>query len=96
MAAVLIVSNRDRGFARLGPEVDPVFRDLRTIMEQRGYEAETQGADIWLRYRPRRLGTFPIPYARILSTCQSSAPATWDTAWTAGVDERYDRFGEVG
>ncbi len=96
MAAVMVVSNRDRGFAHLGPEVDPVFKGLRTIMEQQGYEAETQGAAIWVRYRPRRLGTFPIPYARIFSACLSADSTTWDTAWTANVDEQYDRFGEVG
>ncbi len=93
---VVAVNNRGRGFARLGPETDPINRGIRTAMEQRGYESEIQDGDIWLRYQPRRTGGFPIQYARLLTTWQASLPQGWDTVWTANVHQQYDNVGEIG
>ena len=95
MATILTVSNRDRGFARLGPDNDPYLRGIRTVMEQRGYESESQGGDIWMRDQPRRLGGFPLPYTQPLATCHSSAAGGWNVAWTASLDPRYDQVGQV-
>jgi len=73
MSGIIQVKNRDRGFARLGPDADPVYRGIRELLVQRGYEHELQGADIWVRYLPRRTGGFPIQYAR-----KQNVPSTLD------------------
>jgi hypothetical protein len=95
MSGVIPVSNRDRGFARLGPENDAYIRGIANAMEQVGYERQSQGGDIWMRYQPRRTGGFPLPYAQILSTLPASAAGGWDVSWTANLDVRYDQVGQV-
>ncbi len=94
MSGVVQVSNRDRGYARLGPESDPYIRGLAGAMENVGYEREMQAGDIWLRYGPRRTGGFPHPYAQILATLPASAE-DWDVSWTSNIDPRYDEVGQV-
>ncbi len=89
------VNNRDRGFARLGPETGPCIRGIATAMENVGYERESQAGDIWMRYQPRRTGGFSLPYARILATLPASAAGGWDVSWTANLDPRYDQVGQV-
>jgi hypothetical protein len=90
-----MISNRDRGFARLGKKADCVLCGISTVMQQQGYEVDTQGNDIWVRYQPRQLGTFPLSYARILSVSEAAVPASWNTEWVANTDKQYDQFGEV-
>lgn len=95
MSGIIQVSNRDRGFARLGPDADPVYKGISTLLLQHGYEAELQGADIWVRYQPRRTGGFPLQYARILATETAPAGGAGNTAWVGGVDQRYDQHGAL-
>src|SRR6266446_5376025 len=95
MAKIIQVANRDRGFARLGPDADPVYNGIRDLLVQRGYEHELQGADIWVRYQPRRTGEFPLQFARILATVAANPAGGWNTAWAAGIDQRYDQVGQT-
>jgi|GEM_PF-6152812 len=95
MSSVIQVSNRDRGFARLGPENDAYIRGIAGAMERVGYERQLQGGDIWMRYQPRRTGGFPLPYAQLLATLPASAAGGWDVSWTANLDPRYDQVGQV-
>jgi hypothetical protein len=59
-------------------------------MEERGYESEVANHEIRVRYAARRTG-FPQRYARILASCQNDPQASWDLAWTANIDRRYDQ-----
>lgn len=95
MSGIIPINNRDRGFARLGADADPVYRGIRTLLGQRGYEHELQGADIWVRYLPRRTGEFPLQYARILAAHPADPAGGWNTAWTGNMDARYDQMGQI-
>jgi hypothetical protein len=95
MSGVIAVTNRGRGFARLGPQADPYLRGIQGAMEQRGYESQIQGGDIWMCYQPRRTRGFPLPYTQILAVCPSSAAGGWDVSWTANIDPRWDQVGQV-
>ncbi|EMI19551.1 hypothetical protein RMSM_03511 [Rhodopirellula maiorica SM1] len=95
MSSIVTVSNRDRGFARLGPETDPIYRALRNLLEARGYEHEVQGSDIWVRYANRCNGPFPNNYARIVNTFSSFEGVSGDFAWLHELDARYDGVGQT-
>ncbi|EAQ81517.1 hypothetical protein [Blastopirellula marina] len=95
MSNIIQLSNRDQGYARLGPNSDAYIRGIADALEQVGYERQLQGGDIWLRYQPRRTGGFPLPCAKILATLPASAAGGWDTTWTANIDSRYDQVGQV-
>ncbi len=71
------------------------FFAFRRDLVHRGYEHELQGADILLRYLPRRTGAFPLQYARILATHPANAAGGWNTAWTGNVVQQYDQLGQV-
>lgn len=94
MSGIIQVNNRNRGFARFGPEGDPYIRRIAAAMENVGYERQLQAGDIWMRYQPRRTGAFPLPYAQILATLPASTPGGWDASWTASIDPRYDQGGQ--
>jgi hypothetical protein len=95
MSSIIQVNNRDRGYARLGPESDAYIRGIAAAMEGVGYERQVQAGDIWMRYQPRRTGGFPLPYAQIAATLSASAAGGWDVRWTADLDQRYDQVGQV-
>jgi hypothetical protein len=92
MSSIIETSNRDRGYARLGPESDTYIRGIAAAMERVGYERQVQAGDVWMRYQPRCTGGFPVPYAQILATLPASS-AGWDVSWTANIDARYDQVG---
>jgi hypothetical protein len=49
MSSIIQVSNRDRGYARLGPESDAYIRGIAGAMEQVDYERQLQSGDLWMR-----------------------------------------------
>jgi len=93
--SIITVSQRDRGFGRLGPDADPIARGLRAALEKVGYESEIADDDIWVRYAARRTG-FPEEYSRILAACRNAPARDWDLGWTADIDPRYDATGQFG
>lgn len=95
MSSIIQISNRDRGYARLGPESDAYIQGIAGAMERVGYERQLQGGDIWMRYQPRRTGGFPLPYAQILATLPASAAGGWKVSWTENIDPQYDQVGQV-
>lgn len=95
MSSIIQVTNRDQGYARLGPESDAYIRGIAGAMEKVGYERQLQSGDIWMRYQPRRTGGFPLAYSQILATLPASPAGGWDTDWTANLDPRYDQVGEI-
>lgn len=95
MSSIVPVSNRDMGYARLGPEIDAYISGIAAAMEQVGYERQVIAGDIWMRYQPRRTGGFPLAYAQILATLPASAASGWNVGWTANLDPRYDQVGQL-
>lgn len=94
MSPVTLVTQRGRGFARLGPSVEPLNRGITAAMEQRGYESEASAGDIWLRYRPRRTG-FREQYCRVAAVVSNDPAAAWNVDWADGLDPRYDAVGRI-
>lgn len=80
MGGMIQVNNRNRGFARLGPETDTHIRGIATAMKNVGYESELQAGDIWMHYQSRRTGDFPLPYAQIRATLPALATRGWDVS----------------
>lgn len=93
MGIVARVTQRNRGFARVGPDADQLSQGIAAAMGECGYEREAAGGDIWIRYEGRRTG-FPRPYARILTVCRRPTDGTWDSTWVQNADPYYDRFGQ--
>ncbi|WP_339910393.1 hypothetical protein [Symmachiella dynata] len=91
MARIVAVNNLSRGYARLGSDTDQYIRGIANFMEQRGYEREMQDGDIWMRYIPRRLGSFPGSYSNIIASCRSSAGGGWNLNWIQNLDTQYDQ-----
>ncbi len=91
MARVLLLKNRQRGFARLGAQSDRAAAFLKPRLEQRDYESEVARGEIWVRYKPRRT-CFPGQYARILATSSASSTHVSDFEWISTVDQRYDQL----
>ena len=88
--AITTVSQRDRGFARLGPATESAIQKIALYMQKYcEYECEEQAADLWLRYRPRVSLPFPRPYVKLLATLHSSTGA-WDVDWANRIDNLYD------
>jgi hypothetical protein len=89
MSSIAVITNRNRGYARLGPNSEPYIRGFAGAMERVGYEHQIQSGDVWMRYSPRRTGGFPQTYARVLATLLASSGG-WDTSWAKLIDKRYD------
>lgn len=94
MSSIAQVSNRDTGYARLGPVSDAYICGIAVAMEQVGYERQVISGDIWMRYQPRRTGGFPLAYAQILATLPAASAGGWNVGWTGNFDARYDQMGQ--
>jgi hypothetical protein len=95
MSSIVQVSNRDMGYARLGPVSDAYICGIATAMEKVGYERQVIAGDIWMRYQPRRTGGFPLAYAQILATLPAASAGEWNVGWTENLDARYDQAGRA-
>jgi len=92
MSAIVVADMPKRGFRILGSENDKAARMLRDVSTERGYEAETSEGSIWVRYAPRRDGSFPRPYLILLKATRVKKSIGDDMSWLNSLDSRYDPF----